>query len=41
MLDGVYIGEMGIMNPEVLKKHGLVYPSSYLELNLELLVGEN
>ncbi len=41
LLDNQVIGEMGIINPEVLKKQGLVYPTSYLEVNLELLTGEN
>ncbi len=31
------VGEMGILHPEVLKRHTLVYPTSYLEIDFESL----
>lgn len=31
------IGEMGILHPEVLKKYGINYAGSYLEVNVETL----
>lgn len=36
-IDGVNVGELGILHPDVLKIQGIIYPSSYLELNFEEL----
>lgn len=37
MLDGEVVGDMGILHPEVLKKYGIGYAASFLELNLDKL----
>lgn len=36
-VEGREVGEMGILHPDVLKVQGIIYPSSYLEMDFEEL----